>query len=540
MSNPYQPIVNDLDLKEAVGNLTPNDLIPARPEDKVRGELGARFLEGLKRHMNGGTYDPSPAYLIATPKTDVATRPAALLSLDDRVVLAALVNAIGARIDGYLLGSGLVFWPRGMPVPKRWPDFERSVLSPRSAYVVRGDVTGFYEFVDHDRLADAIISATGHSGIASALNHFLQRVMNSRRGLPQGLLSSDALATLYLADLDFAMIREGFDYFRHGDDVRIGVEKYSDGRRAIEVLEAELRSLGLTLNGSKTRILRRATYEREVSSLQGALGEAHDQVVSETVQALIADPEKLAKAMATSNLDQLAWDFFYHGRIGLNEVIKKLRVTIKPSDTELARAVFMDAVRKRPGRARALQSRLFHQRLNWSLVRLAASRSTAGLEYVGGLLRSFPPEAAVLCSYLSALASTEPQGVVREAEKALHNNYLTEWELVHVVRVLTQMPTHVSTRVLRTLRKILASPHRRWLAAVEIVKAPCGPRRAGTRDAVKGDEHLPCRIESGFGGRRETNGEFGALGEGICRDRQVGSRASRCGEPPSLRVVAFS
>lgn len=213
MSNPYQLIVNDLDLKEAVGNLTPNDLIPARPEDKVRGELGARFLEGLKRHMNGGTYDPSPAYLIATPKTDVATRPAALLSLDDRVVLAALVNAIGARIDGYLLGSGLVFWPRGMPVPKRWPDFERSVLSPRSAYVVRGDVTGFYEFVDHDRLADAIISATGHSGIASALNHFLQRVMNSRRGLPQGLLSSDALATLYLADLDFAMIREGFDYF---------------------------------------------------------------------------------------------------------------------------------------------------------------------------------------------------------------------------------------------------------------------------------------------------------------------------------------
>lgn len=76
----------------------------------------------------------------------------------------------------------------------------------------------------------------------------------------------------------------------------------------------------------------------------------------------------------------------------------------------------------------------------------------------------------MLCSYLSALASTEPQGVVREAEKALHNNYLTEWELVHVVRVLTQMPTHVSTRVLRTLRKILASPHRRWLAAVEIVK----------------------------------------------------------------------
>lgn len=108
------------------------------------------------------------------------------------------------------------------------------------------------------------------------------------------------------------------------------------------------------------------------------------------MQALIADPEKLAKAMATSNLDQLAWDFFYHGRIGLNEVIKKLRVTIKPSDTELARAVFMDAVRKRPGRARALQSRLFHQRLNWSLVRLAASRSTAGLEYTGGLAAFVP------------------------------------------------------------------------------------------------------------------------------------------------------
>ena len=449
----------------------------------MRGELGARFVQSLRRQLERGTYDPHPAYIVAASKSDVATRPAALLSLEDRVVFAALVAAVGPRIDSYLLGSDLVFWPRGTAIEKRWLDFERSVLLPQLPYVMRGDIVGFYEFVDHERLAQAIVSATGQRDFAEALTHFLGRVMNSRHGLPQGLLPSDALATLYLADLDFAMAREGFQYSRHGDDVRIGTKTYRDGRRAIRTLETELRKLGLVANSSKTRILRRATYEREVSSLQGVLRAAHEQIVADKIQTIVSDEEKLLEAMAGDDLNQLAWDFFYHGRVSLTDVIEQLRPRIEPSVTELATAVFLDAVRKRPGRANAINFRLFHQRLRWSLVRLAASRSAAGLEHIGILLRSFPAETEVLCSYLSALAPSEPAKVAEQAEKAIHGGYLTEWELAPIVQVLTQVPEHVSVKGIRVLRRTLESPHGRWLAGVEIAKL-LAARQELERDAL--------------------------------------------------------
>lgn len=45
MPNPYQSIVDTLDLRAAITEASEsNDLIPPRPEDKVGGELGTRFL----------------------------------------------------------------------------------------------------------------------------------------------------------------------------------------------------------------------------------------------------------------------------------------------------------------------------------------------------------------------------------------------------------------------------------------------------------------------------------------------------------------
>lgn len=479
--NPYQSIAARLDFDKALRELKPNDLLPRRPEDKAVGEAGARFIESLRRRVERGSYDPEPAYIVATPKSTVATRPTALLSMEDRLVFAAMVDVLRPRIDRYLLGSELVLWPRGVATDKRWHDFERSVLQRNVSHVVRGDIVGFYEFVDHEKLADIIISATGKRNVADALVHFLHRVMKSQRGLPQGLLPSDALATLYLSNLDFRMVREGFLYLRHGDDIRVGVSKYDDGRRAIKVLETELRALHLTLNDSKTRVLRATTYEKEkdVSIRDGVL----DKARSEIVTAKLDDVDEISAMMVNAGQDQLAWDFFYHGRISFDEAIEILRPKIKTSDVELATKVFLDAVKKRPRRASALAYRTFRHRLRWSLVRLSVSRSEAGLTHVGSLLKWYPERTENLCSYLSALASTKPKDVALQAEKALRNSYRTEWELAWIVRVLVQAPNHVSAKTLRMLQKTLDAPHERWLAAVEVVKL-LAVRRELDRDTL--------------------------------------------------------
>lgn len=465
--NPYQSIVRSLDFDKGLRELKYNDLIWKRPEDKAVGEAGARFIEYLRLRVEHGSYDPEPAYIIAAPKSTVATRPAALLSIDDRVMFAAIVDVLRTRIESYLLGNDRVLWPRGTSSPERWQDFEHSVLESDVSYVARADIVGFYEFVDHERLADVVVSATGKRKAADALIHFLRRVMNSQRGLPQGLLPSDALATLYLSDLDFRMAKEDFLYFRHGDDIRVGVKNYDDGRRVIEVLEAELRALRLTLNDEKTRILRTATYKKEVTNFQKKLNKTQSDVVTNK----LSDVDELLTAIENAGQDQLKWDFFYHERVSLEEAIEILRPTVTPSDVELATKLFLDTAKRRPGRrASALADRDFRKRLKWSLVRLSASKSVAGLTHVGSLLKSYPDMTEHLCSYLSALAKTNPENVASQAEKAIQNSYRTEWELARIVRVLVQVPERISAKTLRVLKKTLDAPHERWLAVVEIVR----------------------------------------------------------------------
>ena len=468
--NPYQAIAEKLDLDAALNRVGPNDLLPARLEDKTPGELGSRFVQDLRRRIDRGAYDPQPSYAVAVPKSTVGTRPAALVSLTDRVVLSAIVDVLVPRIENFLLGPDIVFWPRGVSAEKRWQDFERSVVQPEYRYVVRGDVAGFYESVDHQQLADAVVQATGMRDMTDALVHLLRRILGRGRGLPQGLSSSDALATVYLAKLDFCMVQEGFRYARHGDDLRVGVKRYDDGRRAVERIETELRGLGLLLNGSKTRVLRQATYAGEMSSFENIRERARNRIVDTKVQHLARDSEALLAVIEKADMDQLAWDHFYHGRADFDDVIKKLHSVIAPSAEELATRVFLDAVKSRPGRANEVSSRLFRQCVKSSLVHLSAARSEVPLQHIGSLLRSFPEMTEILCSYLRALSSVNPNGVAAQVEKVIRNRHTSEWELAHLAKTLCRVSGSASERTLRLLKKRVNSPHGQWLAAVEIMK----------------------------------------------------------------------
>ena len=270
MSNPYQEIARRLNIADAIITASArNDLLPPRPEDKVGGELGLRFSAYLVRELETGRYDPTPSHIIAVPKSQLATRPAALMSFTDRVVYEAIVAVLRPRIGNFMVGDGVVLWPRGDGGREsRWSKFEHSVLRHDSEYIVSCDIAGFYESIDHDQLASAIISATGDRSVTDALVHLLDRLMGGSRGLPQGLPPSDTLATVCLAQLDRGMIRNGFRYARHGDDVRIAADSYDHGYSAIRCMEAELRRCGLLLNGAKTRVLRRKTYEESLLAHQ--------------------------------------------------------------------------------------------------------------------------------------------------------------------------------------------------------------------------------------------------------------------------------
>lgn len=469
---PFQRIVDHIDLKSALMRGTEsNDLLPPRPEDRVGGEVGNRFIEALKRSLERGFYDPTPAYFVQVPKSSHATRPAALLNLVDRVVLEALVTVLRPRIETALLGDGVVFWPRGELSEKAWRAFEQAPLMGSDEYVIIADVSAFYESIDHEQLAERLLRMTGRRAAAEALHALLDRTMGSHRGLPQGLAPSDALATAYIAQVDFAMVRDGYRYFRHGDDIRVAAPTYDDARRAILTLESRVREAGLQLNAYKSRILRRATYEDEARSIDDTIAETRQRLLQGRVDELSGDQKALEEALRAADKEQLGWDFFYHGKLSLHDVIGELRPHLAPDDRFVAERLFTETIASEPGALGALASDAFHQRLVASLLRLAAARSQVPLPHIGKLLQKYPDKTELFCSYLAALAEISPSDVAAQiGTTLLAGTYRTEWESAWLARTLQRVHAHVPQGVLEVAQAAVARPHGVWLFAMEAAK----------------------------------------------------------------------
>ena len=471
---PYQRIAERLDICTAIHVASArNDLLPPRPEDKVGGELGKRFLESLVRGLETGRYDPNPAHIIPVPKSQIRTRPAALLPFQDRVVYEAVVDVLRLRVDRFLLGDEIVFWPRANGVrDKSWSMFERSVLKQNGQYIVSCDIAGFYESIDHSQLAGAVVMATGYRDIADALVHFLDRIMMGNRGLPQGLEASDTLATVYLAQIDRAMIRNGFRYIRHGDDVRISVDSYSHGCRAARVMEAELRKCGLLLNGSKTRVSKRSTYGESLVVYKEEWAKAKKSFVEESAAQLFEDQGALWEALERFELEELGWELFYHGNISVDEVIDKLKTKMTVKDGEIAARLFNSIMekcpRERDGKVSQLEREVFHWQLKNVLLALAAAESDVALSSVGELMKRFPDKTEILCQYMMQLRDRD-EAIVSQIEGTLGEDTM-EWAFAWIMRVLSGRPGYVTSGIRSHLEEVVGNPRDRWLAAAEAAK----------------------------------------------------------------------
>ncbi|MDE2715678.1 MAG: RNA-directed DNA polymerase [Chloroflexota bacterium] len=471
---PYQRIAERLNIRAAIRAASArNDLLPPRREDKTGGELGKRFSKYLVRELETGRYDPTPAHIIAVPKSQIGTRPAALLPFRDRVIYEAIVDVLRLRVARFLLGADIVFWPRANgAIDKSWSTFERAVLQQNSQYVVSCDIAGFYESIDHSQLASAVVQATGYSDIADALVHFLDRTMSGNRGLPQGLEASDTLATVYLAQVDRAMIRNGFRYTRHGDDARISVDSYSHGCRAARVMEAELRKCGLLLNGSKTRVFKRSTYEKSLVVYEKEWAKAKKSFIEEAAAQLREDDRALEEALERFDLEELGWALFYHGTIGVEDVIDKLKAVMTLGDGEIAARLFNSIMEKRPternGKVSRLDREVFHWQLKKVLYTLAAAESDVALSSVGELIRRYPDKTEILCEYVMRLQDRD-EAIVSQIDGALDEDTM-EWAFAWMMRVLSRRPEFVTGSIEIRLKRVVDNPGDSWLAAVEATK----------------------------------------------------------------------
>ncbi|MFD2112547.1 RNA-directed DNA polymerase [Thiorhodococcus fuscus] len=88
---------------------------------------------------------------------------------------------------------------------------------------------------------------------------------SDKHGLPQNRDPSSFIANIVLNTIDHRMVELGYDYYRYVDDIRIICPDKVNARRALNDLIGELRTVGMNINSSKTRILTSKNSQDELS-----------------------------------------------------------------------------------------------------------------------------------------------------------------------------------------------------------------------------------------------------------------------------------
>lgn len=454
-----------------------NDLLPSRPDDRMGGGIADRFVKAIGRRMDSGQYVPDRAVSVMVPKVGFTTRVASLLTLTDRVVYVALVEPLRTRIEKGLVSSEVLMWPRGVETAPAFISFEKRPLTLPGAIVVKADVTGFYESVDHAVLRDQLVQLTGKTELVTALIEFLGLVMGGPRGLPQGLATSDVLATAYLASVDSDMLQAGYDYWRHGDDIRMVVADRDVARRALHELSMSMRAIRLLLNGEKSFAMPRASYEGQLTAVSHARSEIEERLVAEEEESLIAgeSARSLDDILDEADIDeQDRWDAFYHGDVDRQqEIMDIIRPLLKPADLDVALAQFEEAVNRAPGSGHGeeLGREIFHGLLTSALTTLNAGRSPDAVKRVAMLISDFPEQTEALATYLMAVTGTSSADVQVEATSALLG-YRLGWQqawLLHVLERVAQV-SPLEDWVIATVEIIASDEDTEWLPRVHAAR----------------------------------------------------------------------
>lgn len=452
----FAPAIEELEAV-ASGKFVRSDLLPPRHEDNVVGEVGARFLGPLKDELARGTYQPTAAIVVPAPKPGFTSRPACVLRLQDRIVYAALVEKIRKRIQPRAVDGKHVLWPTPKDGAKQWKAFINAPQIDGSSYIVEADLAAYYSSLEHGELARIVSRLTGRSGLAAFLERFLGQVMGRPRGIPQGLDASDLLATLYLDRLDGELAAHAIHYWRHGDDIRIAAGSWAQARALLHALEEHAWKLGLTLNGTKTQIVRRETYETRLRSLKERETRMMEQAADNLRERLESSDDEVKEILEQLERSDL-WDLFYEE--DTIEVIEIMTEEVDPNDEDVGRAFFDTAFEDRPGQQTKspLPDEEFHFFLVEAIRRLGAARSAYGVNEFARMLTEFPDKTALLSQHLIRASKVNPRAVAKAVAEVLDaGDFLSPHQRGWVLAVAEAAAAHLDKEALDAARHLGSS-----------------------------------------------------------------------------------
>ena len=286
-------------------------------------ENEAQWLEEVMSELTHlESYFPRPVFAYYPPKTDLCNRRMLMEHPKDRIVRTALAIVLDEIMGMELLDSCNANRRASDEQAKKrltedfattsWPNFcywQEQELNSGKEFLLRSDITAFYDSVSHENLIKRISELTGFPEECPFFQLFrkiLKLQVSSyshQRGkqiqesiMQQGLLIGNDVdgmfANLYLHPVDVIMQREGISYGRYNDDIRIFGNKKSEVLEALKIIQEEVLTLGLNLNSTKTKLHEGPEQIRKVSN--PSYGEEYGDE-SEEEEVLSTQTEELKK-----------------------------------------------------------------------------------------------------------------------------------------------------------------------------------------------------------------------------------------------------
>lgn len=442
-----------------------SDLLPGRVGDDLSREGMASVCAAFRQDLESGYYAPTPAHEVDFPKPSGGMRPAAALRFADRLAYAALVERCRPEIEASLAPKSTVPWPRGTKGDMQWINLERFVKESDQSHVLSVDIQAFYESIRHDILADTLSRAGCDHVVVSALEEWLGKITDGRRqGLPQGLAASDPLATAVLTPLDHELTTAGFCFVRHGDDLRV-LGSHEEVQESVRLVREVLRTLELTINDDKTRILQLDTYTRHRMKISTALRkhlEAKD--LAEHSSTIL----KLLDALGAN--EELLWSW-YHETLSVANVLSSLRPSLEPADTPALMAVLRHVAKTE----KAAAQRAAHRRgqpeaflMKTWISLLAAEGDAETADELQESIVALPEYADVLSNYVKATAPVDPHAIAGLLQRIEDTGITYDAQWLHLYAALGDADETGEFDELAQTH--LESPHHDWIRRVRAAR----------------------------------------------------------------------
>lgn len=244
--------------------------------------LEENLLELSDRLARGG-YRPEPVKRAYIDKADGSKRPLGVPALEDKIVQRASAEVLGAIYEQDFIGFSYGFRP-GRSAHDALDAVAVGVSAKRVNWILDADLAKFFDTIEHAWLIKFIEHRVADARVIRLIKKWLYagvledgQITRSEVGTVQGGSISPLLANIYLHyafDLWVQQWRRrhakgDMVIVRYADDWVAGFEHRGDAQRFKRAVAERLKTFGLALHESKTRLIEFGRFAQSNRSRRG-------------------------------------------------------------------------------------------------------------------------------------------------------------------------------------------------------------------------------------------------------------------------------